>query len=126
MTWINVWTWLWLLGIGVFVYSMMKSRGSRQAPAKVSGPAASSDNMDPTEPAPTRAPLVRDPVCSMEIELTDSAGTRTVGGRRFYFCSRACLEEFDLDPEGFARRAEAESPSAHGGAAGHHGHGGCC
>ena len=41
----------------------------------------------------TRA-LVRDPVCGMEVDPTESRHQATVGGESYWFCCRGCLEEF--------------------------------
>jgi Cu+-exporting ATPase len=45
---------------------------------------------------------VKDPVCGMTIEEADAAATTELDGRTFYFCSTACKEEFDANPEDFA------------------------
>ena len=44
---------------------------------------------------------VTDPVCGMEIEDSDAAGTSEREGRTYYFCSAACKERFDADPGSF-------------------------
>ena len=53
------------------------------------------------------APLARDPVCGMTINVHRAAGERSVAGTRYVFCSDLCLERFDADPRRFveARRA---------------------
>jgi YHS domain-containing protein len=39
----------------------------------------------------------RDPVCGMEV-AADSGYSKIVGDRELRFCSRRCLEEFELAP----------------------------
>ena len=45
--------------------------------------------------------MVVDPVCGMEIEEEEAAASRTYKGKTYYFCSQACRDEFDEDPEGY-------------------------
>jgi len=45
--------------------------------------------------------MVIDPVCGMEIEEEDAAASRTYKGKTYYFCSQACRDEFDEDPESY-------------------------
>ncbi|ADU51670.1 heavy metal translocating P-type ATPase [Thermaerobacter marianensis DSM 12885] len=48
------------------------------------------------EPASNVPPSTfRDPVCGMVIEPARAAAVRTVGGETFYFCSEACVQQFD-------------------------------
>lgn len=42
-----------------------------------------------------------DPVCGMEIEEKEAAGSSTYKGVVYYFCSQHCKEEFDKDPVKF-------------------------
>src|SRR3990172_2540892 len=42
-----------------------------------------------------------DPVCGMDIEPADAAGTSTYKGETIYFCNPRCKERFDADPEPF-------------------------
>ncbi len=60
-----------------------------------------------------------DPVCGMAVEPGHAAGTRTVGGREYSFCSPRCLEAFDRDPSAYTHRADAAQEPRHA----HHG---CC
>ncbi len=43
----------------------------------------------------------KDPVCGMHIQQTDAAGQSEYNGKTIYFCSTACKEKFDADPEKF-------------------------
>lgn len=47
---------------------------------------------------------VVDPVCGMKIHKRDAAATSEYRGRRVYFCSRACKEEFDRDPDKYSSK----------------------
>jgi len=40
----------------------------------------------------------RDPVCGMEVDPTDAAGSIEHEGRTYFFCSPGCLESFREDP----------------------------
>lgn len=48
--------------------------------------------------------LVTDPVCGMKIQEADAFGTANYEGRRYFFCSRTCLEKFEADPGRYAGR----------------------
>ena len=39
-----------------------------------------------------------DPVCGMSV-APDHGYTKTEGGRAYRFCSRACLDKFEADPQ---------------------------
>jgi len=43
--------------------------------------------------------MVIDPVCGMEIEEAEAAASRTYKGKTYYFCSQACREKFEQNPE---------------------------
>lgn len=45
-----------------------------------------------------------DPVCGMQIEESEAAGNSELEGKRYYFCSAACQQKFDEDPEKYANR----------------------
>jgi YHS domain-containing protein len=45
-----------------------------------------------------------DPVCGMEVEESSAAGVSEYQGKRYYFCSTGCKEEFDRNPELFIRQ----------------------
>ena len=40
-----------------------------------------------------------DPVCKMEVNPESAEAQSDYGGITFYFCSVACKEKFDRDPE---------------------------
>lgn len=45
---------------------------------------------------------VKDPVCGMMIEDSNAAATSEYKGRRYYFCSKNCKQEFDENPDDYA------------------------
>lgn len=44
---------------------------------------------------------VKDPVCGMQIEDKEAAGTSTYKGERYFFCSESCRDKFIRNPEAF-------------------------
>jgi YHS domain-containing protein len=42
-----------------------------------------------------------DPVCGMEVNESHTEYETTYKGRKFYFCSAVCKEEFDRDPDAY-------------------------
>ncbi|MEW6601154.1 MAG: heavy metal translocating P-type ATPase, partial [Nitrospirota bacterium] len=42
-----------------------------------------------------------DPVCKMTIEEQDAVGTSSHEGHTYYFCSEACKENFDINPDSY-------------------------
>lgn len=42
--------------------------------------------------------MVQDPVCKMQIEEKNAAGTSTFQGKTYYFCAVSCKGAFDKDP----------------------------
>jgi len=63
---------------------------------------------------------VTDPVCGMAITRDTAAATSTFEGREYFFCSVACQEEFEKNPQKYrhddsspdiaARRKSGEPP----------------
>jgi YHS domain-containing protein len=58
-----------------------------------------------TSPRPTGAETAVDPVCSMTVEKSSASATRTHAAHTYYFCSSACAESFDAQPERFLQTA---------------------
>ena len=54
--------------------------------------------------------MVKDPVCGMDIEEKDAAGTSGYRGRTYYFCSLSCKQDFDKDPEKFLKEEKKIIP----------------
>src|SRR5581483_10572886 len=49
----------------------------------------------------TRTFVQIDPVCGMEVEAAEAAGSAEYHGRTYYFCSENCLERFQAAPGEF-------------------------
>jgi YHS domain-containing protein len=47
-----------------------------------------------------------DPVCAVSIATTDALAASEFQGRRFFFCSHECKEEFDRRPATYVRRLQ--------------------
>ncbi|HUF54160.1 MAG TPA: YHS domain-containing protein [Dehalococcoidia bacterium] len=45
--------------------------------------------------------MAKDPVCGMDVEAESAAAMSEHGGQVYYFCSAACQEEFDAEPDRF-------------------------
>ena len=43
--------------------------------------------------------MVEDPVCGMEISMETAPAKTEYEGQIYYFCSQACKETFDKNPE---------------------------
>ena len=52
--------------------------------------------------------MPKDPVCDMDVDPEDAAGRSEYGGRTYYFCSVACKQSFDENPEAYLK-SEASS-----------------
>ncbi|MGE5300512.1 MAG: heavy metal-binding domain-containing protein, partial [Acidobacteriota bacterium] len=44
---------------------------------------------------------VTDPVCNMTIEDREAVDRSTYNGKTYYFCSKPCKQDFDMDPESY-------------------------
>ncbi len=50
----------------------------------------------------------KDPVCGMQVDSTDAAGTTQHLGWNYYFCSTECKEKFDRQPDQYVGRERGE------------------
>lgn len=57
-------------------------------------------------------PNVTDPVCGMSFHPEKAAAQVTYNGTTYHFCTEACKEQFDADPERYARPAGGPRPAA--------------
>ena len=48
-------------------------------------------------------PSFKDPVCGMEVSLTTAIEEYVYQGKPYYFCSGACREAFETEPEKYTR-----------------------
>ena len=46
--------------------------------------------------------LVTDPVCGMQIDSEDAAGSEERDGKTYYFCSQTCHDAFVASPSEYA------------------------
>ena len=53
--------------------------------------------------------MTRDPVCGAEVAESEDRLTAEYAERRYTFCSPACLEKFDLEPDLFTAGPELAS-----------------
>jgi Cu+-exporting ATPase len=51
--------------------------------------------------------MTKDPVCGMAVSRTDYAGQSQYQGKTFYFCSPACKERFDVEPQRYVVAVDA-------------------
>jgi len=49
----------------------------------------------------------RDPICGREINIERTLYDSEFGGQVYYFCSKACKEQFDRNPAVYARQHAA-------------------
>jgi YHS domain-containing protein len=49
--------------------------------------------------------MTKDPVCHMDIDEKNAEYSSQYGGQKYYFCSDACKESFDKEPQRFATNA---------------------
>ncbi|MDI6823142.1 MAG: YHS domain-containing protein [Bacillota bacterium] len=71
--------------------------------------------------------MAKDPVCGMDVDPARSAGSSVYRGETFHFCSRACKEAFDRNPERYVSRPGGAAGRGPGhGEHGRHGCGHCC
>ncbi len=53
--------------------------------------------------------LQHDPVCGMDIQVENAAGSVEHAGKRYYFCSQSCLNRFKATPDAFLEAQRAGS-----------------
>lgn len=51
---------------------------------------------------------MKDPVCGMDVDPAEAAGSYEHGGQTFFFCSPGCLEKFRTQPEKYLNQQEHE------------------
>ncbi len=72
--------------------------------------------MNPEETTSEKAtrPLVKDPVCNMDVDPATAAGSSEYKGRTYYFCSPGCVKRFNAGPEKYLapKTATAELPNS--------------
>lgn len=43
--------------------------------------------------------MAKDPVCNMTVDENKAAATSVYKGKTYYFCTQACKEKFEKQPE---------------------------
>ncbi len=61
--------------------------------------------------------MVKDPVCGMEVDPAQAAGSVEYKGQTYYFCAPGCQRAFEKEPEKYLNKPE-EGHEGHQ----HHGH----
>jgi P-type Cu+ transporter len=51
--------------------------------------------------------MARDPVCGMQVNEQQAAGTSAYQGETYYFCSPGCKQRFDQNPERYTSEGTA-------------------
>ena len=71
-------------------------------------------NPEKTTSEKATAPLVKDPVCNMDVDPATAAGSSEHKGRTYYFCSLGCVKRFNAGPEKYLapKTATAELPKS--------------
>jgi YHS domain-containing protein len=52
--------------------------------------------------------MARDPVCGMQVNEAQAAGTSEYQGETYYFCSTGCKQQFDQNPERYRGQGTAQ------------------
>src|SRR5256885_3875741 len=60
--------------------------------------------------APPSQGFALDPVCGMPLDTSAAKYKHSYAGRRWYFCSRHCLDKFAAEPERYAKAAGKPGP----------------
>ena len=64
------------------------------------------------KPVPPGAVKEKDPVCHMDVYPPNAAGSHEHHGKKYYFCSKGCLEKFRTDPHRFLAPVTPVAPTA--------------
>ncbi len=54
--------------------------------------------------------MVKDPVCGMQIEEHEAAGSSVYNKKTYYFCAPSCKKAFDREPEKYFEELHHHSP----------------
>jgi Cu+-exporting ATPase len=72
----------------------------------------SSVPQQPQSPFAIVSQPAKDPVCGMTVDPARAAGSYEYGGKKWYFCSRHCLEKFQAAPEKYTGEKPATTQAA--------------
>ena len=48
--------------------------------------------------------MAKDPVCNMQVDEKNAAGSTLYKGITYFFCAKGCKEKFDKDPEKYLQK----------------------
>ncbi len=54
--------------------------------------------------------VFEDPVCDMDVVVSQAAGMSEHEGKRYYFCASGCKKRFDREPERYVSRQPNTGP----------------
>jgi YHS domain-containing protein len=57
--------------------------------------------------------MVTDPVCGMEIDPNEAAGTSEYQGQTYYFCAPGCKKQFDKNPQQYVNQQSDQPHPQH-------------
>ncbi len=49
--------------------------------------------------------MAKDPVCDMDVDEKEAAGTSEYKGKTYYFCAPGCKKSFDENPEKYIEKS---------------------
>ncbi|NNE97608.1 MAG: YHS domain-containing protein, partial [Pyrinomonadaceae bacterium] len=81
---------------------------SRQAPHSESDPSGHHDQSKSDSVTETTH---KDPVCGMVVDPGSAAANRDIDGTTYYFCSDACIQKFDKDPDQYLKAGKDTEPA---------------
>lgn len=84
------------------VAELLRILRSRKSPSRT----CSEAGQPADETGKPAASLTADPVCGMTFAPCAAATRRTRSGKRYYFCSLSCAEEFDASPDRYVPPAQ--------------------
>lgn len=108
---------IWWIAIGVLFFWMMSRGGCGMMMGHGRGHGRDQKNKTNGDARHGASGKPVDPVCGMEVDPANAAGTRTAGDTTLFFCSQTCLDAYDKAPAMYARNRDD-----HGG---HRAHAGC-
>jgi len=65
-------------------------------------------------PSTAGAKTARDPVCGMEVEMSQAAATSVYQGQTYYFCAPGCKRAFEQNPAKYLGGAGQGKGGMHG------------
>jgi YHS domain-containing protein len=57
--------------------------------------------------------MAKDPVCGMEVDPAQAAGSVEYKGQTYYFCAPGCQRAFEQEPEKYLNKPDAGAEDHH-------------